>query len=346
MFRYAWIVLVSVLVSWSTCADTVELVPDPDSPSPDEGLKLEGKVIRKTDEYLFFRVGKDDGNEVRIPLNKIKKVEKDLDSELEGIPEDDYAKRYKVAVGAMEQAMYPEAIKLFEALKGKEGVGPDMLKLMGKAYENRQQLDKALEEYSDYLKLHPEDAEVAAKVKELTKVVKPEETKSADGEKIKSKNVDGLEGDGTWIAENWAITAKAQFSVDPNTGNRTVVVTTDGTKDDKDKVAISRIGQPLNLSESKEMIYRIFHNSDKAIPMAIAFQNSEGEWHESQQMRVPPNSWSNMSVKVDGKRFKATRNNFKDFDLEIAGRDNVKKIIFLFYTKSAFTLYLDSIFFK
>jgi len=324
-------------------ADTVEIKPEPDEVDPTkEGLKLEGKVFRETDEFIFFMVNDDKGT-VRIAKSKIKNLEYDINTQTEKLKPDDHAGRYRVGVWAMEKAMYAEASEIFEKLKGQEGPGPDMLKLLGKAYENRQQMDKALENYTDYLKANPQDAETSEKVAELNKVVNPDAV-TPGAEKTKPKVVDGLEGDGTWVAENWGIAAKVQFSAEPTTGNKTIAVQTEGG--DKDKVAVSRTGQPLDLSESKEMFIRVFHNAPQPIALAIAFVNSQGEFHETKQMRVPPNSWTNVNIRVDGKIFKAQRNNFKDYDLEIEGKQNVKRIAFLVYSQKAFTMYLDGIFFK
>jgi tetratricopeptide (TPR) repeat protein len=322
-------------------ADTVEMKPEGDDPNK-EGLKLEGKVQKEYEEYIVFLVDNEKGK-IRIYKNKIKNIEYDINTMTEKLKPDDYAGRYKVGVWAMDKAMYAEAIEIFEKLKGQEGPGPDMLKLLASAYENRTQLDKALENYSDYAKLHPDDTAVAAKVAELSKIVNPEPT-TPGGEKNKPKVVDGLEGDGTWVAENWGNVAKVQFSVDPVTGNKTVAVQSEGG--DKDKIAVSRTGQPLDLSESHEMIIRINHNSAAPIAMAFAFINAQGEFHETKQMRVPPGSWTNLSIRVDGKTFKANRNNFKDYDLEIEGKGNIKRIAFLIYSQKPILLYMDAIFFK
>jgi len=327
-------------------ADTVEMKPEGDDPSK-EGLKLEGKVQKEYEEYIVFLVDNEKGK-VRIYKNKIKNIEYDINTMTEKLKPDDYAGRYKIGQWAMDKAMYAEAIEIFEKLKegikdGKEGAGPDLLKLLAQAYENRTQLDKALENYSDYSKLHPEDTAVAAKVTELSKIINPDPT-VAPGDKTKPKNVDGLEGDGTWVAENWGNVAKVQFSVDPVTGNKTVAMQSEGG--DKEKIAISRTGQPLDLSESHEMILRVNHNSAAPVAMAFAFINAQGEFHETKQMRVPPGSWTNLSIKVDGKTFKANRNNFKDYDLEIEGKGNIKRIAFLVYSQKPILLYLDAIFFK
>jgi hypothetical protein len=136
--------LACVMLVW---ADTVEMKTE--SPDPEaQGLKLEGRVVRnKQDEdFIVFAVYNDSG-QVRIPRSKIKSLDEDINTQLEKIEPDDYAGRYKVALWAVEHGKLKEAVELFEKLEGKEGVGPDMDKRMGEAYEKRQQLDKALAKY-------------------------------------------------------------------------------------------------------------------------------------------------------------------------------------------------------
>jgi hypothetical protein len=341
MLRNLVFVLAIAALAQRVGADTVEMKPEGDDPSK-EGLKMDGKVQKEYEDYIVFMVDNDKGK-VRILRSKIKNIEYDINTQTEKLKPDDYAGRYKVGLWAMDRAMYAEVIEIFEKLKGQEGPGPDMLKQLALAYEKRQQMDKALENYSDYAKLHPEDAGVADKVTELNKIVHPE-TNVATGEKAKPKVVDGLEGDGTWVAENWGNVAKVQFSVDPVTGNKTVAVQSEGGE--KDKIAISRTGQPLDLSESHEMVLRVNHNGAQPVAMAFAFINAQGEFHETKQMRVPPGSWTNVTVKVDGKTFKANRNNFKEYDLEIEGKGNIKRIAFLIYSQKPILLYMDAVFFK
>jgi tetratricopeptide (TPR) repeat protein len=339
--RLLYVSLLAAAGAAQLFADTVEMKPEGDDTTK-EGLKLEGKVHKEYEDYIIFLVDNDKGK-VRIPKNKIKNIEYDINTQTEKLKPDDYAGRYRVGQWAMDRAMYAEAIEIFEKLKGQEGPGPDMQKLLAQAYEKRQQLDKALENYSDYARLHPDDAAIAAKVKELNDIVNPE-VKVATPDKNKPKIVDGLEGDGTWVAENWGNPAKVQFSVDPLTANKTIAVQSEGGA--KDKIAVSRTGQPLDLSESHEMILRVNHNGDQAVNMAFAFINAQGEFHETKHMRVPPGSWTNLSIRIDGKNFKANRNNFKDYDLEIDGKGNIKRIAFLIYSQKPILLYMDAIFFK
>jgi tetratricopeptide (TPR) repeat protein len=311
------------------------------------GLKIEGKVERETVDFVIFLVH-DDKGAIRIPRSKIKSIEYDVKTQLDKLSNDDNAGHMKVAQWAIDKGMLPEAIQILEELKGAEGIGPERYKMLGQCYESRQQLDKALENYSDYLKANPDDAAIKEKVAKLTLQVNPNAVKTPANPDVavpaKPAIVNGLEGDGQWLAENWGHPGKAQFTTEPATGNKMVVAVCEGG--DKDKFAISRVGQPLNLSDSKEILFKIFHNSPTPVNMAVAFQNSQGEFHETKQFRIPGNSWESKSQKIDGKVFKANRNNFEDFNQELDGKERITKILFLIYGQRPFNMYIDGVFFK
>lgn len=319
-------------LSGACLADTVEM--------KETGLKLEGKILRETDEFIIILVHNDQG-QIRIPRNKIKTIEYDIKTQLEKIKEDDYAGRYKVAQWAMDKGMLAEAVEVMEALDGKEGVPTERLKLLGQAYEKREQLDKALEKYSDYLKAHPEDKEVNDRVEALVKLVNP--NGNTPGADPKTKIVDGLEGDGAWVAENWGNAAKASIVSDPATGNKTVAIAAEAG--DKDKTAVTRTGQPLNLADSKEMVFKVFFNSQAQASMGVAFINSNNEFFEGRPTKLVPNSWNTISVKIDGKDFKAQKSNWQH-SLELEGKERMSRIVFLVYGQRQFTMHIDSVFFK
>ncbi|MCY3021104.1 MAG: tetratricopeptide repeat protein [Planctomycetota bacterium] len=346
--RHLGTVLTIACLGGLAYGDTVEMKPesgDPDGP----GLKLEGKVERKFQNFIIFLVYNETGR-IRIPVSKIKNIEEDVDTQLDQLRDkEDFPGRYKVGVWAVEKGKFAEAIRLFEELKDKELPAKDklnMLKLLGHSYEQRQQLDKALENYSNYLLGSPDDAAIAEKVAKLRKVVTPEPAEGdvKVGPAGTKKVTDGLEGDGVWVAENWGNPGTAQFTVDPNSGSKMVVVQCNGGE--KDKAAISRTGQPLNLADSKELLCRIFHNSPNAVDLAFAFVNAQGEFHETKPQRVAPGSWIDVKQKIDGKVFKANRNNFKAFDLELEGKERINRVLFLVYSQKPFTLYLDNVYFK
>lgn len=303
-------------------------------------LRIEGKVLRETDEYILLMVYNDKG-QIRIPKKDIERIEYDIKTQLEKLKDDDNAGKYKVGVWAMNKGMFQEAIVLFEDLKGKDGVGPDMLKLLAQAYDKRQQFDKALLNYNDYVRLHPEDTETAERAKELAKEVNPD---GATNPQQPAKNLDsGLAGTGAWTDEKWqdAIPCTCQMTTDKD-GKKVIVVQSQGGS--KDKAAFTRTGN-LNLSDNKEMVFRVSQNGSTPLNVAVAYINAKNEFMESKQLKVPANSWSTLSVKLDDKQFKSQANGWKFAD-PLDGKENVQRIIFLVYEHRPVTLWIDGIFFK
>jgi tetratricopeptide (TPR) repeat protein len=327
------LLLLALLAAWGAgCAalraDTVEM--------KDSGLKIEGVVHLETDEFIILLLGGNKG-QVKILKSKIKHIEYDIKTQLDKLAPDDFAGRYKVGLWAIEKGKQAEAIEMFESLKGKDGVGRDMLKLLGQAYDQRKQSDKALENFTDYLKANPEDTEIAARVAALAKEVNPNGAPDTS-----KKIVDGLEATGSWAGESWAYPCKAMMSVEPTTGNKTVTVQSAGG--DKDKTAFTRTGD-LNLSDSSEMVFKVFLNAAAPVNIAVAFVSSKNEFFESKSLRVSPNSWVPLSVKLDSKDFKAEKNNWMHA-LPLENKERVSRIHFLVYGQRPFTLYADGIFFK
>jgi hypothetical protein len=79
----------------------------------------------------------------------------------------------------------------------------------------------------------------------------------------------------------------------------------------------------------------------------VAFINSQGEFHESKLCnQVPPETWTNMEIKITGRVFKSDRNQFKSYDQELAGKERINRITFLIYGQKASRLYIDGLFFK
>ena len=337
--RMSWLIFSVLLCASAARSDTVEM--------KDSKLVIEGKVKSETDEYIILLVHHNKG-ELRLLKSQIERIEYDIKTQLEVLKEDDYAGHYRVGVWAMQKGLYADAINVFEyVMKGvkednAEGAGPDMLKLLGKAYEQRQQLDKALESYNDYLKVQPNDAEVTARIQELAKEMNPDDSSR------KQQTSDGLEKNGNWTSENWGIPNKWQLQ--DQDGNKIIAVQSLGGPDlpkDKQKVTFSHTCQPpLDLSDSKEMIFRVFHNSPTPVSIGIAFINAQGEFLESKPMPAGPNSWNALSLKLDGKDFKAAKCNW-EHKLELEGKEKITRIIFLIYRQPIpFKFYLDAVYFK
>jgi hypothetical protein len=61
---------------------------------------------------------------------------------------------------------------------------------------------------------------------------------------------------------------------------------------------------------------------------------------------VTGNSWDQKTVKIEGKVFKANRNNFQEFNLDLDGKERISKILFLIYGQRPFSMYIDGVFFR
>lgn len=328
-------------------ADTTAKEQDDDNVEMVSGSLIYGKIHKELPDCVIMLLREDQAR-IKIPREKIKTLNYSMQTRLSALDKDDLEGRYKVGLWAMDKNMYPEAIGLFEYLKKqtleekKEGAGPDLLKQLGKAYEQRGQLDKAYANYEEYLFGHKDDIEVAEAVKRLEPLVKPKETAAVEAP---VKNVDGLEADGKWQAETWANAnpTTVGFTTD-KTGNKMIAITSPGGT--QDKMAFSRYGQPLKLDESTEMVFKAFNDGDKPINLACAFVNAEGDFHESHFIRIMPGQWGKQSFKIDSKTFKSNRNDFKEFNQEIKGRDHIARITFMVYDQRPVKLFLDSLFFK
>ncbi len=314
------------------------------------GDKMYGKIHKEFPEYVILMV-KEDSGRIKVPKEKIKSLNYSMDTRLKSLEEEDYAGKFKVGMWGMEKGMYQQSIALFEDIKkteNKEGVdNGEINKQLGRAYDALHQSDKALEAYNEYKQGWKEgfvDAEVAERITKLDEEVNPKVAEAA--KPAAAKVVDGLEADGNWVAETWnnANPCTVTLSTDPKSGNKVIAITSVGGT--KDKMAFSRYAQPLDLRESSEMVFKIFNSADAPVNLACAFVNGQGDFHESKMLKIPAKSWVSQSFKVEGKVFKSNRNDFKEWNLDLAGREHISRITFLVYGQKPFTLYLDSLFFK
>jgi tetratricopeptide (TPR) repeat protein len=285
---------------------------------------IPGKIHKEMPDYVIMIINNEEGR-LNIPRSDIRTITYSMGTRLAALQDDDYLGQYKVGLWAMEKNMYPKVIDLFLKIKDKEGVTTtDILKQLGRCYEQLGQLDKALEAYTDYVTGHPDDKDASDLVRALNEEVNPApKVAEKAAAPVVAKVVDGLEGDGNWDAMTWtdANPCSAQKYTEPKTGNKMIYVESNGGM--KDKSAFTRSGQALDLSGSKEMILKIFNAGETPINLAVAYVNAQSDYHESRQIRI-----------------NAT------YDLDIQGRENITKITFLVYGQRPFKLYLDGLFFK
>ena len=307
------------------------------------GLKLEGKIHLETPEFIVLLIHNEAGR-VRIPRKEIKSIDYDFASKAATLKDDDYKGHYDLGVWAMGKGKYAEALQEFERVKGQAGAGPDLYKLLGQAYEKRSQFDQAYEHFKEYQRLNPGDAEVKKRVEELAKQLGVGAV-AAPKPQVK----DGLEADYQWTPEKWnnSNACTVQATADKDSGNRMLVLQSQGGN--KDKVAFGGTGQPLDLTESKEIIFKIYHNGVAPAQLAIAFKNQAGDFFETDLKRAAPNTWVNLVVPIAGKAFKSTRNQFSSYADTLEGKEKIRQLYVLIYGPCAqreLTLYMDHVFFR
>jgi tetratricopeptide (TPR) repeat protein len=332
-----WIaVLSAVCLAYplATLADTVTMV---------DGMVLEGKINKETPEYVILLVYNESGR-VRIPRYRIKAIDYDFPTKAAALKPDDYKGHYDLGAWAFHRGMYAEAIQELEKAKGQPGAGEDLYKLLGLAYDRTGDFQKALQSYKEYLRTHPDDKEVAQRVDELGKSLNP--TATAEGPKPKTTVAEGLENSFKWVAEPWkeANPCAVSISVDPANGNRTISVQIQAGN--KDKSAFGGNGaNGLNLSDCKEMVCKIYHDSPAEIRLATAFINAQGEYVESREQKVAGNNWVTYAVPLTGNAFKSAKTEW-NYKAALEGKENVTRVVFLVYGQRALNLYVDSIFFR
>ncbi len=331
---------VGLFLAAGVWADTVEMT---------NGLKMEGKVQLETEDFIILLVYDETGR-IRIPRSQIKGIEYDFDSKAEGLAEDDFKGHYDLGVWAFEKGMYKEAIAQFEKVKGKEGAGKDLLKLLGQSYDKRKQIDKAYENFKEYLKFNQQDTALKARADEIAKELgigdAPVKTQAKDKPKIK----DGLEAQFKWKSESpatgWkdANPCSVMRTADQDTGNKMIVIQTPGGKNEK--VALSGVGaNPLNLSNSNEILFKAYHDGSRPIDVAVAFTNKNGEFFESKPIRVPGSAWTKQSISLTGKNYKSKQTNWQ-YKTELGGKGHINSVYIMINTRKKFTMYIDHIFFK
>jgi tetratricopeptide (TPR) repeat protein len=335
-------------------ADTIYMV---------DGLKLECKVHQEEEEQVIVLVYQNCGKVV-VPRRRILHIEYDFNSRLLEIEKlraaaaeagdeerlKQFKEYYDLGVWAFSKGLFPEAIRAFETARGKPGAGPDLLKLMGQAYDLQrgENLRKAYELYLEYLKTNPEDAEVKKRAEEIKALLGPEPVTPT-----RPAVVEGMEDPGVykWGAAptEWANPCQVRIYSDQGTGNKLLLV--QAKAGPRDKFAIiganaKRLGVGLNLTKAKEFSFRVHHLSEEPLRIAVAFKNQKHDFFESKLYSIKPKEWTEVSVPVTGKVFKSNLSNYTGFTDAISGAENVIEVLVMVYHGGEASLYLDCLGFR
>lgn len=310
-----------------------------------DDLAIEGRIHEEATDFVVLMVYKDAGR-VSIPRSRIKSIEYDFATKAASLAPEDYKAHYDLGTWAFQRGMYAEAIGELEKAKGKTGAGPELNKMLGVAYDKKEDFKSAYENYKEHLKANPNDTEIKARADELAKSVAPATVQQTATATPKSKVDEGLEGIFKWYAEKWdnANVCTVSVSVDADTANRVIAV--QGQTGDKDKIAFSGSGaKPLDLSTSKEMICLIYHSGKTEARIAVAFINQQGEFFESREQKVAAGSWAKLTFPLKNKDLKSAKSGW-NYKSDLEGAENVTRVLFLIYGRTDLDLFVDRIFFK
>lgn len=312
-----------------------------------DDLALEGRIHQETPAFVILMVH-DEAGRVKIPRERIKTIEYDFATKAAALADDDYKGHYDLGSWAFQRGMYAEAIGELEKAKGQQDVGPDLHKMLGISYDKQENFKSAYENYTEYLRSNPGDAEIKARTDELAKTFAPRTTLTANTPEVtnKPKVDEGLEGIFRWYAERWdnANACTVSVAVDPDSGNRTIAV--QGQGGGKDKIAVGGSGaRPLDLSESKDMLFMMYHTGASDARVAVAFINQQGEFFESREQKVAPNTWVKLTYPMKNKDFKSAKSGW-NYKSDIEGAQNVSRVLFLVYGRTDLNLFIDRIFFR
>ena len=312
-----------------------------------DDLAIEGRIHQEAKDFIILMVHNEAGR-VQIPRSRIKSIEYDFATKAAELADDDYKGHYDLGVWAFQRGMYAEALSELEKAKGQQGAGPDIYKMLGVSYDKQEDFKSAYENYKEHLRMNPNDEEIKARADELAKSVAPAEKVAPTTHKpvTKSKVPEGLEGIFRWYAERWdnANKCAVSVSVDPDSGNRVISVQGQGGK--QDKIAVGGSGaRPLDLSESKQMFFMVYHSGKTKARIAVAFINRQGEFFESREQHVAPNSWVKLTYDLKKNDFKSAKTKW-NYKSGIDGAQNIARVLFLVYGRTDLNLFIDRIFFK
>jgi len=285
----------------------------------------------------------DEAGRVKIPRTRIKTIEYDFATKAASLAPDDYKGHYELGQWAFQRGMYAEAIGELEKAKGQNGAGADLHRMLGVSYDRKEDFKNAYENYREHLRTHPEDAEIKARADELAKSVAPAAVQTP-ATTTKPKVDEGLEGIFRWYAEKWdnANACTVSISVDAE-GNKVISVV--GQAGQKDKIAIGGNGKPLDLSGTKELLCMVYHNDKVEARLAVAFTNQQGEFFESREQKVPPNTWAKLTFPLKNKDFKSAKSEWK-YTSDLEGAQNITRVVFLVYGRTELNMFIDRIFFR
>ena len=291
-----------------------------------------------------------------VPLDRVKRIDYDVDGRRAELPAGDNAARYRFALWLLSVGLKDDALFDLEAIAGKTDVPAEAWLALARLQEEKGQLREALKSLDEYLKAMPDDAEALAARKRLDAKVKalpeptpanvnpdPKVNPNATPEPPKADPDKGcLEVRDGWKAQPWANPADITLLKDDKSGNQFLAVQMPGTgKADKTAIGLRVNG---DISKRSKLIFN-FYNSDKQnLPVSVAFNTASG-FFETQAIWMKPGWNEGLVVDLNASDFKCAATEWA-YKSPLKNKDQVSSILFVVNSRRTATIYLDFIHFE
>jgi tetratricopeptide (TPR) repeat protein len=289
-----------------------------------------------------------------VPLDRVKRIDYDVDGRRAELPPGDNAARYRFALWLLSVGLKDDALFDLEAVVGKTGVPAEAWLALARLQEEKGKFREALKSIEEYLKAMPDDAEALAARKRLEAKVKalPEPTQAdvkpdpkvgpvpdppkADPDKGCMEVRDG------WRAQPWANPADISLLKDDKTGNQFLAAQMPGTgKADKTAIGLRVNG---DVSRRSKLVYN-FYNADKQnLPVSVAFNTASG-FYETQTTWMKPGWNEGLVVDLNSSDYKCAATEWA-YKSPLKDKDQVSSILFLINARRNTTIYLDYVHFE
>lgn len=323
--------------------------------------QLYGKIVLEDPAFIIFEAQTDStAGRMKIDRDKILTLSYDLHRQSDALKEDDVAGWFAIALKAYQAGYWKLAAEWMAKVAAMmpadaQGDLRNSWKYAGKAADYQDKYDEALKDYTEHLKLQPNDADVTTRAKEIRDylgVVDPKDV----GNKRSWPNGFELVSTYNWRVEKWS---------GNNQGTVTDQVVPHGLDGDDHIMAVSFLagqfdklilgvtpGKPFDFTGKKSFkISAHFKGTAKdaktpvrPVMIALAFKSPGSGWMETESQQVPSSEdqWTQLSFKLDGDTtFKTQETNWA-FQSALLKPDQIQNVYILVHNRQlAGNLYLN-----
>jgi hypothetical protein len=335
--------------------------------------------VRETRDGKLWVIAIENGQPrgpMSIPLDRINRIEYDLEGRRAELPAGDFSARYRFALWELSLGRRAEAMLDLEAVAGQQGVPVEAFIQLGRLQEEAARLAAALGSFNAYLQAGPGSEELTrearaavARIEPRVAALPPEQQNpeapnkgpepagdadiNAQPPAAQTPAVDeGLEiYPGGWNIVPWADPATIAMEKDEKTGNQFLAVHMGGdSKSSQRKTAIQlRVGRtkPAAITSPKLTFFIYcpvnFKPGEGTLPISVAFQTGRAmTYFESRTFHFNKKGWHTVTIDLNGDDFKSEATDWA-YKTPLLDKNDLKSLIILVNTRRNMSIYLDYI---